>query len=159
MISLLYAKYPQKHYTGIDLTPKMIEAARSKNIPGAEFVVGDCEDLPFEENSFDAVICCESFHHYPNVSDFFNSVKRVLKPGGRLILRDMTMNTRGARWFCNHIEIPLINLTGHGDVRIYGRDEVDALCRNAGLKMEMFEKRGFCRLHAVARKPARCKGV
>ena len=76
----------------------------------------------------------------------------MLKPGGRLILRDMTMNGLG-RWFANHIEIPLINLTGHGDVHVYGRDEVDTLCRNAGLKMELFEKRGFCRLHSVARKP------
>ena len=153
MISLLYEKYPEKHYTGIDLTPKMIEVAKAKNIPGAEFVVGDCENLPFEENSFDAVICCESFHHYPNVQDFFNSVYRVLKPGGRLILRDMTMNGKATRWFCNNIEMPLINLIGHGDVRIYGKEDVDMLCRNAGLKMELFEKRGFCRLHSVARKP------
>ncbi len=152
MISLLYDKYPEKHYTGIDLTPGMIEAAKAKNIPGAEFIVGDCENLPFEENSFDAIICCQSFHHYPNVQDFFNSVYRVLKPGGRLILRDMTMSAPG-RWFANHIEIPLINHTGHGDVHVYGRDEVDTLCRNAGLKMELFEKRGFCRLHSVARKP------
>ena len=151
MISLLYEKYPEKKYTGIDITPRMIEVA--KNLPGVEFVVGDCEKLPFEENSFDAVICCESFHHYPNVQDFFNSVYRVLKPGGRLVLRDMTFNLAATRWFCNHIEIPLINLNGHGDVRIYGRDDVDALCRNAGLKMESFEKRGFCRLHSVIRKP------
>ena len=85
--------------------------------------------------------------------DFFNSVYRVLKPGGRLVLRDMTFNLAATRWFCNHIEIPLINLKGHGDVRIYGRDDVDALCRNAGLKMESFEKREFCRLHSVIRKP------
>ena len=153
MISLLYDKYPEKHYTGIDLTPGMIEAAKAKHIPGAEFIVGDCENLPFEENSFDAIICCQSFHHYPNVQDFFNSVYRVLKPGGRLILRDMTMSAPG-RWFANHIEIPLINLKGHGDVHVYGRDEVNQLCNNAGLKMELFEKRGFCRLHSVARKPA-----
>ena len=37
MISLLHEKYPEKHYTGIDLTPKMIEVAKAKNIPGAEF--------------------------------------------------------------------------------------------------------------------------
>ena len=153
MISLLYEKYPEKHYTGIDLTPKMIEVARAKNLPGVEFVVGDCENLPFDANSFDAVICCESFHHYPNVQDFFNSVYRVLKPGGRLVLRDMTFNWASTRWFCNKIEMPIINLKGHGDVKIYGRDEVDALCRNAGLVMESFEKRGFCRLHSVARKP------
>ena len=78
---------------------------------------------------------------------------RVLRPGGRLILRDMTMDSAAVRWFCNHIEMPVINLAGHGDVRVYGRDEVDTLCRKAGLKMERFDKRGFCRMHCVARKP------
>ena len=153
MISLLYEKYPEKHYTGIDLTPKMIEVAKAKKLPGVEFVVGDCENLPFDDNSFDAIICCESFHHYPNVQDFFNSVYRVLKPGGRLVLRDMTFNWAATRWFCNKIEMPIINLKGHGDVRIYGKPDVDALCRNSGLIMERFEKRGFCRLHSVIRKP------
>ena len=152
MLTLLHEKYPEKHLTGIDITPKMIEAARAKKMDGVELYVGDCENLPFEDNSFDAVICCQSFHHYPNVQDFFNSVYRVLRPDGRLVLRDMTMNTAVVRWLCNHIEMPLINLTGHGDVRIYGREEVNALCHKAGLHMEMFERRGFCRLHCVARK-------
>ena len=53
MISLLHDKYPERHYTGIDLTPRMIEAAKSKNIKGAQFVVGDCENLPFDKESFD----------------------------------------------------------------------------------------------------------
>ncbi len=153
MLSLLYEKYPEKHYTGIDLTPKMIEVAREKNLPGVELVVGDCENLPFAENSFDAVICSQSFHHYPNVQDFFNSVYRVLRPGGRLILRDMTANTAPVRWFFNHVEMPIVNLTGHGDVHVYGKNEVRRLCRNAGLIMEHFEKRGFFHLHCVARKP------
>ena len=152
MLTLLHEKYPEKHLTGIDITPKMIEAARAKQMDNVELLVGDCENLPFEDNSFDAVICCQSFHHYPNVQDFFNSVYRVLRPDGRLVLRDMTMNTAAVRWLCNHIEMPLINLTGHGDVRIYGREEVNALCKKAGLYMEMFERRGFCRLHCVARK-------
>ena len=38
-------------------------------------------------------------------------------------------------------------------MRIYGKNDVKALCDKAGLKMELFEKRGFCRLHCVARKP------
>lgn len=152
MLTLLHNKYPDKHYTGIDLTPKMIEVAKKKNMKGVELVVGDCENLPFAENSFDVVICCESFHHYPNPQDFFNSVYRVLRPNGRLVLRDVTMGTSFGRWFCNKIEIPLINLKGKGDVHMYNRNEVQELCKNAGLHMESFEKRGFCRLHCVARK-------
>ena len=41
MISLLAEKYPDRHYTGLDLTPAMIEQAKKKNIPNATFVVGD----------------------------------------------------------------------------------------------------------------------
>lgn len=153
MLTLLHEKYPEKHFTGIDLTPEMIEVAKSKNMQDVKLVVGDCEKLPFEDASFDAVICCHSFHHYPNVQDFFDSVYRVLRPGGRLVLRDMTMNTAAVRWFCNHIEIPLVNLMGHGDVHVYGKEEVRQLCKKAGLRMESFERRGFCRMHCVARKP------
>ena len=90
MISLLAEKYPDRHYTGLDLTPAMIEQAKKKNIPNADFVVGDCENFPFEDNAFDAIICSNSFHHYPNPQAFFDSVKRCLRPGGRLVLRDVT---------------------------------------------------------------------
>jgi hypothetical protein len=63
------------------------------------------------------------------------------------------MKSSAVRWFCNNIEIPVFNLFGKGDVRIYGKEDVDRLCKIAGLEMELFEKRGFCRLHCVARKP------
>ena len=121
-------------------------------MPDVELVVGDCENLPFESDSFDVVICTQSFHHYPNAQDFFNSVSRVLRPGGRLILRDMTSNSALVRWFMNHIELPVINLFGFGDVRVYGRKDVEMLCRNSSLKVELFETRGFFRMHCVVRK-------
>ena len=154
MLTLLHEKYPEKHFTGIDLTPEMIEVAKAKNLKGVELIVGDCENLPFEDNTYDVVICCQSFHHYPNVQSFFNSVARVLRPGGRLILRDMTAKSKPVRWFFNNVEMPIVNLTGHGDVHVYGVDEVRDLCKKAGMKLESGEKRGFFRLHCVARKPA-----
>ena len=88
MISLLSEKYPKRHYAGLDLTPAMIAQAQKKNIPNATFVIGDCENFPFENDCFDAIICSMSFHHYPSPQAFFNSVKRCLRPNGRLILRD-----------------------------------------------------------------------
>ena len=153
MLSLLKEKYPDRHYTGIDLTPKMIEVAKAKKMQGVELVVGDCENLPFAAESFDVVICCQSFHHYPNVQDFFNSVYSVLRPGGRLILRDITSNCTPILWFMNNVEMRIINFTGHGDVHAYGKDEVEKLCMKAGLRMELFEERGLFRLHCAARKP------
>ena len=141
MISLLSEKYPDRHYTGLDLTPAMIEQAKKKEIPNATFVVGDCENFPFENDSFDAIICSMSFHHYPDPQAFFDSVKRCLRPNGRLILRDVTSDNKVLVWLMNTLEMPLANICGHGDVRVPTRDVVMKCCRKAGLKVEKFEIR------------------
>lgn len=152
MISLLAEKYPDRHYTGLDLTPAMIEQAKAKHIANAEFVVGDCENFPFEENSFDAIICSNSFHHYPDPQGFFDSVKRCLRPGGRLILRDVTSENKLLVWLMDHIELPLANLCGHGDVRTTTKETVTECCRKAGLNVEKIEIRKGMRMHYVVRK-------
>ena len=132
MISLLSEKYPDRHYTGLDLTPAMIEQAKKKNI--------------------DAIICSMSFHHYPNPQAFFDSVKRCLRPNGRLILRDVTSDNKILIWLMNTLEMPLANICGHGDVRVPTRDVVMECSRKAGLKVEKFEIRKGMRMHCVVRK-------
>ncbi len=151
MITLLSEKYPDRHYTGLDLTPKMIETAKAKKIPNAEFVVGDCENLPFPANTFDVIICANSFHHYPNPQKFFNSVYRCLKKGGRLILRDYTANAF-VLWLCNHVEIPLANFVGHGDVGMVSERDVRRMAKKAHLSVDFFERRRGMRMHCVLRK-------
>ena len=153
MISLLAEKYPDRHYTGLDLTPAMIEQAKKKDIPNATFVVGDCENFPFENDSFDAIICSMSFHHYPDPQAFFDSVKRCLRPNGRLILRDVTSDNKVLVWLMNTLEMPLANICGHGDVQVPTRDVVIKCCKKAGLKVEKFEIRKGMRMHCVVRKP------
>ena len=143
----------KKDYTGLDLTPAMIEQAKKKNIPNATFVVGDCENFPFEKDSFDAIICSMSFHHYPDPQAFFDSVKRCLRPNGRLILRDVTSDNKVLVWLMNTLEMPLANICGHGDVQVPTRDVVIKCCKKAGLKVEKFEIRKGMRMHCVVRKP------
>lgn len=111
VIELLHGKHPGARYVGLDLTPDMIAVAKAKGLDGCEFVVGDAEDLPFAANSFDAVLTSNSFHHYPNPERFFAGVHRVLRPGGRLILRDYTANDF-AVWLMNTFELPLARLVG-----------------------------------------------
>jgi len=151
MIELLTKEYPDRHYTGLDLTPKMIETANAKDLKNANFVVGDSENLPFSDGSFDAVICANSFHHYPNPQKFFDGVARVLAPGGIFILRDYTSFDMMV-WLMNHVEMPIANLVGHGDVRCYTTKQVQVFCDATGLKIEKLEKQKKFRLHLVARK-------
>ena len=151
LIALLSEMYPDKHFTGVDLTPAMIEKAKEKNLPNADFVVGDCENLPFEDSSFDVIVCSESFHHYPNPQDFFNSVYRCLKPDGILFLRDYVADGILA-WLVNHLEMPLANIAGHGDVGVLSKLELLKMCQKAGLKVERFQKVNKVKMNLIARK-------
>ena len=141
MIELLHEKYPDKHYVGLDLTPEMIRVAQAKNLSNTEFLVGDSENLPFAEGSFDAVICSNSFH----------SAYRVLKKGGRLVLRDYT-SSDSVVWLMNHLEMPLANLVGHGDVKIHKASEFISMAQKAGFTVLTMEKQKGFRAHLVARK-------
>lgn len=151
MISLLHEQDPDKNYTGLDLTPKMIEAAQAKHLSNTAFVIGDAEAMPFADESFDAVICSNSFHHYPDPASFFKEVHRVLKLQGRLILQDYTAG-KLLLWLMNHTEMPLANLIGHGDVKAYGMDEIRQFCKEASLTIEKLERGKKFRMHLVARK-------
>ena len=93
-----------------------------------------------------------SFHHYPNPQAFFNSVKRCLRKGGRLILRDMTSNNKFIVWIVDKIELPLANICGHGAVKMATRKTVIECCKKAGLKVEKIEVRKGMRMHCVIRK-------
>ena len=48
----------------------------------------DAERLPFHDRTFDVVSCCNSFHHYPRQAEAVREFRRVLRPGGVLILID-----------------------------------------------------------------------
>lgn len=152
VLALLHEKYPDRRYVGLDLTPEMIEVARTKVAPGMEFVVGDAENLPFDEASFDAVLCSNSFHHYPNPAAFLAGALRVLRPGGRLILRDYT-SSDFVVWLMNHVELPLARLVGHGDVRILRQREFVELAQAAGFEVLVMEAQKGFRAHLVARSP------
>ena len=88
----------------------------------------------------------------PDPQAFFDSVKRCLRPNGRLILRDVTSDNKVLVWLMNTLEMPLANICGHGDVRVPTRDVVMKCCRRAGLKVEKFEIRKGMRMHCVVRK-------
>jgi ubiquinone/menaquinone biosynthesis C-methylase UbiE len=72
-------------YTGIDLSPGMIELAKT-SYPGIEFHVADVEHLPFADASFDAVVCNFGLGHFPYPEASVTECVRTLKPGGRIAL-------------------------------------------------------------------------
>ncbi len=79
-----------KSFIGLDLSKKAIKFCNAHyNVPGLSFTRGNAEDLPFDDNSFDAVVNVESSRCYPHMSVFLSEVYRVLRPGGFLLFSDM----------------------------------------------------------------------
>jgi ubiquinone/menaquinone biosynthesis C-methylase UbiE len=68
--------------TGLDFSPEMIRQARM-NFPGINFVEGNAQSLPFEENSFDAVLMNFGLLHLPSPETAMKEACRVLKKGGQ----------------------------------------------------------------------------
>jgi ubiquinone/menaquinone biosynthesis C-methylase UbiE len=77
--------------TGIDLTPAMIERARehTRNRTNVELSCGDVERLPFEAASFSIVVSRFAFHHFLHPERVLSEMKRVCKPGGRVLVCDL----------------------------------------------------------------------
>ena len=71
--------------TAIDPDKKMLELNSFENK-----VLGSAENLPFDDNSFDNVFCSFVWRNVSDTSEALEEVYRVLKPGGKFILLDMT---------------------------------------------------------------------
>jgi SAM-dependent methyltransferase len=69
-------------YTGIDVSPEAVEAARSHGHQ-ALLVDGD-EPLPFDEGNFDGVVLKDVLEHVVDPVSLVREVRRVLRPGGRV---------------------------------------------------------------------------
>ena len=86
-------------YTGLDLNRGAVACCRERhNLLGVDFVHGDAEQLPFPDQSFDAVINIESSAAYPHFSRFLAEVARVLRPEGRFLYADLRPRDSVAAW-------------------------------------------------------------
>lgn len=70
--------------TGVDLAPEMIRVA-AERLPDIEFKEANAEKLPFDDGTFDAVIVNFTIHHFAQPEIACAEIRRVLKPGGRLL--------------------------------------------------------------------------
>ena len=76
------------HVTGADISPAAVDHARNRyaSMANLEFRQADCAALSFADASFDAVVSFETIEHIAAQEAFLDEVRRVLRPGGLIIL-------------------------------------------------------------------------
>jgi len=89
---------PDVTITGIELSPAMLAIARQRATElgrDVDLREGDAQALPFDDASFDTVVCTLSLCTIPNHGKAIGEMARVLRPGGQLLLLDHI----GSRWW------------------------------------------------------------
>lgn len=76
---------------GIDISPNMIEIAKTKNrlLKNTSFSVATVQKIPFPNDYFDVVFCLNSFHHYHNQQHALSEIERVMNNNCKFILLDV----------------------------------------------------------------------
>jgi arsenite methyltransferase len=86
---------PTGSVTGIDMTPEMVAKARGSiaemGLDNATIIEGSAEHLPFDDATFDVVVSNSVIDLIPDKDAVFSEITRVLRPGGRIQLADVTI--------------------------------------------------------------------
>ncbi len=98
--------------TGLDLSPAMLAIAKERAAEldrEVQLVDGDAQALPFDDESFDTVVTALVLCSIPDPAAAIGEMKRVLVPGGRLLLLDHIRSSwppiAGAQWLLERITI------------------------------------------------------
>jgi ubiquinone/menaquinone biosynthesis C-methylase UbiE len=87
------------HVSGLDISRSFVEIARDNARQAAvnvDFRLGDAASLPFEEESFDLIVCQAAFKNFARPGGALDEMHRVLRGGGTAVIQDMRRDASGA---------------------------------------------------------------
>jgi ubiquinone/menaquinone biosynthesis C-methylase UbiE len=116
------------HLTGVDFSPQAVALCQKRHaaVANLSFAVGDAENLPFPDATFDAVINVESSHCYGHIDRFFAEAARVLRPGGWFLYTDFRPATEVPAWHAALAAQPGWTRVAHEDITSAVADALQA---------------------------------
>ena len=121
--------------TGVDIASPMLKVAARKLGTGNLLVAADVQALPFPPERFDLAVSTSSFHYWPNPIGALREIRRVLRPGGRLVITDWCDDYLICRFFDR-----TLRLLDPAHRRAYDRKECADLLTEAGYRIEAIER-------------------
>ena len=136
---LLLQDNPQQRITGVDLSQEMLNTAKQKlsTYPQVFWQTAKASELPFGDRCYDVVVCASSFHYFDDPIASLTEMKRVLKPGGRVIILDWCKDY----WACRIIDL-VLKVFDRAHQQCYTQTEFHSLLTKAGFKIRRDTK--FC---------------
>ncbi len=131
LLNMFAERYSFNGY-GTDISVKMIEQAKLLN-PSMHFSTGNCEQIPYADNTFDVITVCAAYHHFPYVDNFCREAYRLIKKGGIIYIAEVYYPSV-IRVICS----PFIPLLNEGDVKFYSPDEIMDTLNRAGFKNQTY---------------------
>ncbi len=94
-LAIAAMKTNPKEIMGVDIAAQMLEVGKKKladlNLQNTiHLQLGDSENLPFETNSFDAVMCAYGVRNFEHLEVGLKEMNRVLRPGGRVVILEFS---------------------------------------------------------------------
>lgn len=131
LLQRLSATHSHTLLAGVDPVSAMLAVARRRLSPSIEVVAGWAGELPFRAEQFDVVVSCSVFHYLREPEAALREMRRVLRPGGRLVITD---------WCDDYLACRLLDLYlrlfNRAHFRTYGRKALVRLLRGAGFTVE-----------------------
>lgn len=121
-------------HAAVDFSPEMLRAARRKGDetePRAGFTAADALALPFRTGSFDTAASASALHYWTDPGAGLGEIRRVLRPGGRLLLLDWWRDPPSMRLL--NAWMRLARIEYH---RMYARAEMTEMLQAAGFRIE-----------------------
>lgn len=96
-------KFDQQGYQfiGIDPSEKMLKKAKSSE-NNVQWKIGKAEKLGLPEHSVDGIIASLTLHHWDSLAKGFKSLKKVLKPNGKIVIFTATPAQMKGYWLCHY---------------------------------------------------------
>lgn len=135
---------------GLDISEGVLKVARRKMLGhAADLRVGDAENLPWKDNTFDVALMTATIHHFPNTDRAVREVCRVLKPGGRLIVADP------------HFVFPFLQVINlllrvyplNGDLGFFSQRGLKQLVKRSGFERAVQRRAAFMARYTLCFKP------
>ena len=98
-LAIMMASLNPDRIVGLDISAGMLEVGKQKiakaNLSDKiEMIVGDSENMPFEDNTFDAITVSFGVRNFANLDTGLQEINRVLKPKGKLVILETSVPTK-----------------------------------------------------------------